>query len=61
MGGGEASKGKELGKGEEQVKDNTVSEGDRKRHMLLQDILKGGTTEVDQEGDQKEGEKQEGE
>ena len=61
MGGGEASKGKELGNGEEQVKDNTVSEGDGKRHMLLQDILKGGTTEVDQEGDQKEGEKQEGE
>ena len=48
VGGEEASKEKELGKGEEKVKDNLVSEGDRKHPMLLQDISEEGATEADQ-------------
>ena len=50
MGGREAIKGKELGKGEEQVKDNPVSEGDWKHPMLLRYFLERGATEADQEG-----------
>ena len=54
VGGGEAGKGKELGKGEEKVKDNRVIEGDRKQPMLIRNILEEGATETDQEGDEKE-------
>ena len=44
----DASKGKESGKGEEQVKYNLMSEGDCKQPMLLQDLSEEGATEVDQ-------------
>ena len=59
VGGGEARKGKELGKGE--VKDNPVSEGDRKHTMLLRDLSEEGPTKVDQEGEEQEGDEEEGE
>ena len=50
MGGGEASKRKESGKGEDQVEDNPASEGGWKHQMLLRDFLVEGATEADQEG-----------
>ena len=56
-GGGEASKGKELGKGEDQVKDNLVSEGDLKQMMLLHDLLEEGDPVVNQKGEDQEGDK----
>ena len=39
MGGGETSKGNEYGKGEDQIKDNLVSEGDLKHLMLRHELL----------------------
>ena len=54
VGGGEDGKGGELGKGEEQVKDNPVSEGYRKHPMLLRGILEESSAEADKEGEEKE-------
>ena len=54
VGGWEASKGKESGKGEEQVKDNPVSEGDWKHPILLWYLSEEGPTEADQEGEGQE-------
>ena len=53
----EASKGKKSVKGEEQVKDNSLGEGGRKRTKLLRDISKEVDTEADQEGEEQEGDK----
>ena len=46
-----------MGKGEEQKKDNPVSEGDMNRPKLLWDIAKefNSDTEADQEGEDQEG------
>ena len=57
MGGGEACKGKELGKelGEGEVKDNPMSEGYRKQLIVLRYLLEEGATEMDQEGEEQEG------
>ena len=52
MGGGEASKRKESGKGEDQVEDNPASEGGWKHPMLLRNLLGESTTEQDQEGEE---------
>ena len=53
MGGGEAHKGKELGKElrKGKVKDSPVSEGDWQHPMVLQDLLEEGEAEADQEGE----------
>ena len=53
MGGGEAHKGKELGKElrKGKVKDNPVSEGDWQHPMVIQDLLEEGEAEADQEGE----------
>ena len=53
VGGVEACKEKEWGKGE--VNDNTVSEGDKQQPMLLQGLLEEGGTKEDQELDKQEG------
>ena len=46
---------------EDQVKDNPVSEGDRKRPNSLWDISKESTTEADQKGEDQERDEEEGE
>ena len=61
LGGGEASRDKELGKGEEQVKDNPLIKGDRKQPMLIRDLSEEGVNKADQEGEDQEGDYEEGE
>ena len=60
VGGGEACKGKELGKewGKCEVKDNPLSEGDWQQTMVLRDLSEEGAAEADQEVEEQEGDEE---
>ena len=63
MGGVEDRKGKELGKelGKGEVKDNSVSEGDRKQAMIIWYLMEEGSAGADKEGEEQDGDQEEGE